>query len=190
MKTTAIVGSMFSGKSTLLNKQIREVRRHEKFYVMVFKPRIDDRYDAKAITTHDQSKEKTNLLIDTATDIWDYYQKIKDQIAPSKKVICFIDEVQFLEPNTLIEVIRQLNKNHVDVVAAGLDMDKFGNPFGATPFILAIADEVVKLKTKCACGEDSYTQISITANPNIIDIGSDTYTPVCKRCYFEHFYSE
>lgn len=189
MKTTAIVGSMFSGKSTLLNKQIREVRRHEKFYVMVFKPRIDDRYDAEAITTHDQTKEKTTLLVDDAAEIWSYYQNIKEQIDSSKKVICFIDEVQFLEAVTLIDVIRKLNKDNVEVITAGLDMDKFGNPFGATPSVLAIADEVVKLKTKCACGNDSYTQLSITANPNIIDIGSDTYTPVCKRCFFEHFES-
>lgn len=188
MKTTLIVGSMFSGKSTLLNNQIREVRRLEFFHVMVFKPVIDDRYDKDCITTHDQMKEKTNLLIKEPLDIWNFYQKIKPSIEKDKKVICFIDEVQFLQPvDTLIKVIRNLNKDNVDVIAAGLDMDKFGNPFGATPSLMAIADDVIKLKTKCGnCGDDSYTQICLSDNKEIIDVGgSESYMPVCKKCYFD-----
>ncbi|WP_121616840.1 thymidine kinase [Virgibacillus halodenitrificans] len=188
MKTSLIVGSMFSGKSTLLNKQIREVRRLDCFHVMVFKPFIDDRYDSKTITTHDQVKEKTNLLIKHPLDIWNFYQEAKPNINKNKKTICFIDECQFISPvDTLVKVIRDLNKNKVDVVAAGLDMDKFGNPFGATPSLMAIADEVNKLKTKCGnCGEDSYTQVSLSENKEIIDIGgSESYMPVCKNCYFE-----
>jgi thymidine kinase len=188
MNTTLIVGSMFSGKSTLLNKQIREVRRLDCFHVMVFKPAIDDRYDVEAITTHDQVKENVNLLIHHPLDIWNYYESIKPIIEKGKKVICFIDEVQFIEPvDILIKVIRRLNKHKVDVVAAGLDMDKFGNPFGATPSLMAIADDVIKLKTKCAnCGEVSYTQICTSDNKNIIDIGGpESYKAVCKKCYFE-----
>lgn len=187
MKTTLIVGSMFSGKSTLLNKQIRETRRLDFFHVMVFKPVIDDRYDIESITTHDQVKEKTNLLIKHPLDIWNYYKETKPTIEKGKKIICFIDEIQFLQPvDTLIKVIRNLNKEKVDVIAAGLDMDKFGNPFGATPMLMAIADDVIKLKTKCGnCGEDSYTQICLSDNKEIIDVGADSYRPVCKKCYFE-----
>lgn len=188
METTLIVGSMFSGKSTLLKNQIREVRRLDFFHVMVFKPVIDDRYDKDCITTHDQVKEKTSLLIKHPLDIWNFYKEIEPTIKKDKKVICFIDEVQFVEPvDTLIKVIRNLNKNKVDVVAAGLDMDKFGYPFGATPSLMAIADDVIKLKTKCAnCGEDSYTQVCLSDNKAIIDVGgSESYMPVCKVCYFD-----
>lgn len=190
MKLTAIVGSMFSGKSTLLNKQIRESRRHEVFHVMVFKPSIDDRYDVDSVTTHDFVKESANMLIHRAEDIWEYYLHVKDSIEEGKKVICFIDEVQFLEADSLVRVIRMLNRENVQVCAAGLDMDKFGLPFGATPKIMAIADEVVKLKTKCDCGEDSYTQVSITNNKDLIEIGSDSYKPVCKKCYFDYMDKE
>nr|WP_266096501.1 hypothetical protein [Rubrobacter marinus] len=54
-----------------------------------------------------------------------------------------------------------------EVVAAGLDQDFRGEPFGPMADLLAVADEVVKLRAICArCGRDaSRTQRLIDGKP-------------------------
>ena len=58
-----VCGSMFSGKTEEL---IRRIKRavYGKRRVQVFKPKLDDRYDAEAVVSHSQLK-----LVSTAIKI-------------------------------------------------------------------------------------------------------------------------
>lgn len=57
------------------------------------------------------------------------------------------------------------------VIVSGLDMDFAGRPFGLVPIVLALADEVMKLKAICMrCGElATFTQRLIDDKPAKLD---------------------
>ena len=60
--------------------------------------------------------------------------------------------MQFFDAG-IIEVCEQLALSGKRVIAAGLDMDYLGNPFGPVPQLLAVADYITKLHAICVhCG--------------------------------------
>lgn len=173
-----ICGSMFSGKSEEL---IRRVRRAQfaKQEIMVFKPKIDDRYSEDSVVSHNGSAviavpvaEAAAILAAVSSDV--------DIVA--------IDEAQFF--NKEIVSIAQLlaNRGH-RVILAGLDQDFRGEPFGPMPALMAIAELVTKLQAVCAvCGSPaSRTQRLINGQPAgyddpVILVGaSESYEPRCRH---------
>ena len=77
------------------------------------------------------------------------------------------------------------------MIAAGLDLDFRGIPFGPIPVLMAVADKVTKLKAICMrCGQDShFTQRLVNNKPAkfndpIVLIGAeDCYESRCRKCY-------
>ena len=136
-----ICGSMFSGKTEELLRRIRRVE-YAKIKIMVFKPVVDARYDAKKIVSHNKNTT-TSIPVKEAKDIL--------KLAVSAQVIA-IDEVQFFD-NSLITVCNDLANKGKRLILAGLDMDFLGNPFGIMPKLLAIAEYVTKVHAICVdCG--------------------------------------
>lgn len=155
-----ICGSMFSGKSEEL---IRRVKRatYAKQEVRVFKPVIDNRYSEAAVVSHNGTS-MTSYAISSAADIWDHISESTDVIA--------VDEVQFFDQE-IVEVLSSLADKGYRVIAAGLDMDFRGEPFGVVPNIMAIAESVTKLQAVCSvCGSPaSRTQRLIDGKPASYD---------------------
>ncbi|CAM3602306.1 thymidine kinase [Cytobacillus oceanisediminis] len=173
-----ICGSMFSGKSEEL---IRRVRRAQfaKQQIAVFKPQIDNRYSDEAVVSHNGTSIIARPL-NQSTDIFKYINSEIDLIA--------IDEVQFFD-NDIVKVIQHLADSGHRVIAAGLDQDFRGEPFGQMPAIMAIAELVTKLQAVCAvCGSPaSRTQRLINGKPASYDdpvilVGaSEAYEPRCRH---------
>ncbi|MHC0036537.1 thymidine kinase [Pseudoneobacillus sp. C159] len=173
-----ICGSMFSGKSEEL---IRRVRRTQfaKQKIVVFKPQLDNRYANEAIVSHNGTSFIA-IPIARSTDIFQYIDADVDVIA--------IDEVQFFDAE-ITNVVQQLADSGHRVIAAGLDQDFRGEPFGPMPNIMAIAELVTKLQAVCAvCGSPaSRTQRLINGRPAsyhdpIILVGaSEAYEPRCRH---------
>ncbi|GLB59081.1 thymidine kinase [Cytobacillus sp. NCCP-133] len=173
-----ICGSMFSGKSEEL---IRRVRRAQfaKQQIAVFKPQIDNRYSDEAVVSHNG----TSIIarpIKQSTDIFKHINPEIDLIA--------IDEVQFFD-DEIVKVIQHLADSGHRVIAAGLDQDFRGEPFGQMPAIMAIAELITKLQAVCAvCGSPaSRTQRLINGKPASYDdpvilVGaSEAYEPRCRH---------
>ena len=142
---TVITGSMFSGKTEEL---IRRVRRalYARRSVQVFKPAVDTRSDETVIRSHNGIR---HLAVAAASST-----NLMSQVDPNTDIIA-IEEVQFFDAG-IVEVCRQLADQGHQVIVAGLDMDFRGCPFGPMPMLLAIADEIVKLRAICAkCGMDA-----------------------------------
>lgn len=138
-----ICGSMFCGKTEEL---IRRVRRAviARQTVQVFKPNIDTRYELDSVVTHTGQKIDAQPILDAAD--------IMNQLAPDTTVVA-IDEVQFLD-ETVVPIVEKLAKRGVRVIIAGLDLDFRAEPFGPMPQLLALAEEVTKLRAICVvCGE-------------------------------------
>ena len=151
-----ICGSMFSGKSEEL---IRRVRRAQiaRQRVQVFKPALDDRYSRHLVASHDGSRLDAIPLHRSA--------EILEQLGDGVTVVA-VDEAQFLDER-LPEVVQELADRGVRVVAAGLDMDFRGEPFGPMPRLLALAESVDKLQAICmVCGAPaSRTQRLVNGEP-------------------------
>ncbi|AJO60071.1 thymidine kinase [Bacillus subtilis] len=173
-----ICGSMFSGKSEEL---IRRVKRatYAKQEVRVFKPVIDNRYSEAAVVSHNGTS-MTSYAISSAADIWDHISESTDVVA--------VDEVQFFDQE-IVEVLSSLADKGYRVIAAGLDMDFRGEPFGVVPNIMAIAESVTKLQAVCSvCGSPaSRTQRLIDGKPASYDdpvilVGaSESYEARCRH---------
>ena len=101
-----------------------------------------------------------------------------------------VDEGQFLD-DSLIDVCQELVDRGVRVLIAGLDLDYRQEPFGPMPRLLAMADEVAKLKAVChACGEAAmFTQRLVDGEPapfsgeTVVIGGLDSYEARCRACF-------
>jgi thymidine kinase len=169
-----IAGCMFSGKTEEL---IRRLRRAEiaKQNVIVFKPRIDTRFSAKAIVSHsDQSLP--SLLIDNPNDIFEL---------ASKAHVIGIDEAQFF-PMEIVEVCNTLAYNGKRVIVAGLDQDYRGVPFEPMPQMLAAAEYITKTLAICVvCGNPAdKTQRKTLSSERVVVGASDIYEARCRKCHY------
>jgi thymidine kinase len=175
-----VCGSMFSGKTEEL---IRRVRRAQiaRQKVQVFKPVIDDRYGVEKITSH-------NGLYVEAVPV-ESAEAILDLVEPETTVVA-IDEVQFFDWQ-IARVCSELAERGVRVIAAGLDMDFRGEPFGPMPVMMAEAEMVDKLQAICmSCGGSaSRTQRLIDGKPAsyndpVILVGAkEVYEARCRHCH-------
>lgn len=180
MKITSIVGPMFSGKTTLLTKKIREAKRVPSFHVMVFKPIIDDRYSTEQIVTHDKETEDCIPVYFAKDILGEFYCAY--MYHKGKKIIVFIDEAQFFD-DEIVDVVQEIVELGAEVICAGLNMDRFGQPFGYMPHLMAISDEIILLKGKCKCGNDSYISYSSGGGARQVMVGAEQYEPLCKKCW-------
>lgn len=171
------VGSMFSGKTEAL---IRSIKRYSyaKKKIQVFKPSIDVRYDDVEVVSH--SGERTKAIpIDDIRDIMHHLSIDTEVIG--------IDEVQLFNKEYTLNVVNTLLRMGITVVCSGLDMTYDGKPFGVVPDLMAIADEVNKLKAVCSdCGEDAYISYRTNDCTEEVQIGgSDSYVPLCRSCWYK-----
>jgi thymidine kinase len=101
-----------------------------------------------------------------------------------------VDEAQFFDWS-IADVCGQLADRGLRVIAAGLDMDFRGEPFGPIPLLLAQAELVDKLQAICVvCGAPaSRTQRLINGQPayyedQVIMVGaSEVYEARCRSCH-------
>ena len=178
-KLTVNVGGMFSGKSSELLRQERRYKLANKVVFSV-KPKIDDRYSTEGIVTHDLHVLSSEAVHSSEELITQFYRQ-----NPLPDVV-LIDEVQFFDRG-IIAVIDRLLAEGSDVVVAGLDMDRFGKPFGVTPYLMAVADHVQKLHAVCAdCGEDAWISYGMfTADEEIVIGEREKYLPLCRSCFLK-----
>lgn len=176
-----ICGSMFSGKTEELLRRIRraEIARKQ---VQLFKPRIDHRYGIERVTSHNGVARENVIVVESAADIF-------AQVAADSEVVA-IDEVQFFDW-AIADICTRLANQGRRVIAAGLDQDFRGEPFGPMPLLMALAEQVDKLNAICVCcgGTASRTQRLIDGRPARYDDpiilvgGSESYEARCRSCH-------
>ncbi|MGG1219392.1 AAA family ATPase [Priestia endophytica] len=177
-----ITGGMFCGKTTLLQKKIREAQKVEYFKTYVFKPSTDNRYSESSVVSHDGVEEDA-IAVRHGMQIVHYVMQ-DELVSPEHKKVVFIDEAQFFD-KILENVIQRLVILGCDVVIAGLDLDSNGRPFGGMPSAIAMATKIHKLTARCKCGNESY----VTTNKNkkgIVQVGNEGYEPTCIKCFYNN----
>lgn len=175
-----ICGCMFAGKTEELIRRIN-VLSYARKNILVFKPKIDDRYSTTEIASHAGSKVPC-IVISEAKEILDHVNYDTDVIA--------IDEVQFFDED-VVDICEYLADSGLRVMVAGLDKDFRGEPFGVLPDLLTRAEFVTKLTAVCAkCGAPATrTQRIINGKPAsfndpIVLVGAkEAYEPRCRHCH-------
>ncbi len=169
-----IAGPMFAGKSSELLKRILFLE-HSGKKILVLKPHIDDRYSQNQIITH-------NGLGHDAVNVIDL-ELVKDNhnIKPYNFHTVFLDEIQFFEPGPTLFFVEEALREGVNIVASGLNQDSLGVPFETTSRMMALADEVITLKSYClVCGRDANKTQRLNRKSNRIVIGgAGQYEPRC-----------
>jgi thymidine kinase len=178
---TVISGPMFSNKSGELIR-LATVHRIAGRRVGLFKHSLDDRYEGiDRISTHGGVSAEAEPVGSSATI---------GLVATSYEVIA-IDEAQFFDDG-LVDVCARLVDEGLIVLVAGLDRNFKGEPFGPMPQLLALADDVMKLRAvcmKCRSLEGSMTQRLIDGRPAsrnspVILIGAaEAYEARCRNCH-------
>ena len=164
---------MFSGKTEELIRRLKRAKIAE-MKVEVFKPKVDTRYDESAIVSHDTSSALAQPV--------DHSSKLLK--VSSETVVVGIDEAQFFDAD-LPEVCQELALRGVRVIAAGLDMDFRGQPFGPMPHLLAIAEYVTKVHAICVhCGNLATHSYRLAEEDSVVLLGEKgQYEPRCRTCY-------
>jgi thymidine kinase len=168
-----ICGSMFSGKTEELIRRLNRAKI-AKQSVTIFKPKLDTRYDAVDIVSHNQTAIPS-IPLDNSSQI--------PALAGECEVVG-IDEAQFFDVD-IIKVVNQLANQGKRVVIAGLDMDSTGIPFGPMPALMSIAEYVTKVHAICIrCGDIAHYSHRTVANDRQVMLGeTDSYEALCRRCY-------
>lgn len=176
----AVIGPMYSGKSEELIRRLKRAKI-AKQNVVVFKPGIDDRYSKEDVVSH-SGYAINAVAIQKSSQIYDYIQNDTQVVG--------IDEVQFFD-DEIVDIAIDLANKGIRVIAAGLDMDFKGEPFGPTPRLLAVAEFVDKIQAICSvCGQPATrSQRLIDGKPAkydapIIQVGAvESYEARCRKCH-------
>jgi thymidine kinase len=152
--------------------------------IQAFRPLSDSRHTEPVICTRFGNVCVPATLIGQSVEIL--------EVLKPETSLVLLDEVQFFDcelPDVVTKILQ-----YADVVVAGLDLDFRGKPFGAMPFLLAMADTVHKYTPVCdVCGGLArFTQRltngkpSRTHEPEVLPEGaveSVLYEARCHRCY-------
>jgi thymidine kinase len=186
-----ICGPMFSGKTEELIRRLRraQIARQR---VVVFKPKIDVRYDEVEIVSH-SSLRLRSIPIATAPEI-DVHLARED----ARPDVVGVDEAQFFDID-VVPVVERLADKGVRVVVAGLDQDFLGKPFGPIPHLLCVAEVVTKQLAVCmVCGAPAGRSQRVNpdahkltrdqaSNPaafaQVLVAAGDAYEARCRRCF-------
>jgi len=172
-RVEVICGSMFSGKTEELIRRLKRAQ-FARQRVEIFKPAIDVRYSEEEVVTHEGRSIPSTPV--------DFSQSILLLGAGSE--VIGIDEAQFFDDG-IVDVCNQLAEQGVRVIAAGLDLDFRGAPFGPMPKLMAIADDVLKVHAICVrCGSLAYVSHRTVAGERQVLLGeTKEYEPLCRECY-------
>lgn len=169
-----VCGPMFSGKTEELLRRLR--RAHiARQRVQVFKPAIDDRYDASRIVSH----SAVSMDAEVVGDVEEMARRVNNETR-----VVAIDEVQFFEAS-VVDLAERLAASGVRVICAGLDQDYTGEPFDPMPRLLAVAEYVTKTLAICMrCGAPAGRSQRLIASGDQVHVGaSDAYEARCRRCH-------
>lgn len=177
-RLTIVCGPMFSGKTTELLKSILWAKNGQSKKVAVFKTSFDDRYAHEEVMNHDGLQARA------------YSIKNWSAIDPDIDMV-FFDEVQFFTKpqfnGDLKEIVHSLLSKGVDVMGAGLDMDADGRPFEITAYLMAMADQIIKLTSHCAvCGQPATKSFRKVERVSSVQLGgSESYEARCTKHWAE-----
>ena len=119
---------------------------------------------------------------------FNFISYIKNNKTPKLSCV-LIDEAQFLSKVQIRQLGEVADKLNIPVMCYGIRTDFRGELFEGSSELLALADNLIELKTICYdCGRKATMVVSVDEDGKVVTEGSkiqiggnDIYTPVCRK---------
>lgn len=181
--------AMNAGKSTtLLQASYNYLERG--MQTLIFAPEIDNQFGQATVYSRiGLKKEAVSFGIG-----FDFFIFVKEQVERVSNLKCIlVDEANFLSKEQVIQLSHIANDLNIPVLCYGLRSDFQGNPFEGSLYLLAWAEELIEIKTICACGRKATMNLRIDSAGNPIVEGaqiqvksSTSYISQCMKCFQKH----
>ena len=178
---------MNAGKSTAL-LQSNYNYNERGMDTLLFLPKVDA--DANKNKIHSRIGLIADAIsVDTNFDFFEYVQNFKNE----KKVdAILIDEVQFLTKDQVRQICKISDNLNIPSMCYGIRTDFRGELFEGSSELLALADNLIELKTVCDCGRKATMVVRLDESGNVITAGekiqiggNDTYKVYCRKHFRE-----
>lgn len=177
-------GTMASGKSAALigiakNYEIQGKR------VIIISSAMDNRFGEGVVASRNGLKAEA-LLVDRERDIF----ALVNSREPGKLHCVLVDEAQFLTREQVLQLTGIVDELDLPVIAFGLKNDFQNELFEGSKALILYADRLDELKTVCwFCNRKATMNLRLCDGKPVYDGeqiqvgGSESYLPVCRRCY-------
>jgi len=176
--------AMNAGKSTTLLQSNHNY--HERgLDTLLYAPLVDTRYGVGKISTRiGLQSEALSIAADT-----DLFADIISRYQQNTNIRCvLIDEAQFLSQAQVLGLTQVVDELDIPVLAYGLRTDYKGEPFVGSLYLLALADQLIEIKTICHCGSKATMNMRIDEHGHQIKTGmqihiggNEAYVATCRR---------
>jgi thymidine kinase len=174
--------AMNAGKSTLLlqssyNYEERGMR------TLLFSPTLDTRAAGRIQSRIGLGAEA--IVLRQEANLYDLV-RVEHEAKPVACVL--VDEAQFLTRTQVRQATDIADALRIPVLCYGLRTDFQGALFPGSAELLALADNLIELKTICHCGRKATMNLRVTPDGSAVKVGAqveiggnDRYLAVCRR---------
>ena len=175
--------TMNAGKSTALLQSNHNYKENG-MDTMLFIPKADAEKNDGYIESRIGLKAKA-IIVDSE---FDFYVYVKTN--QTKNLHCIlIDEVQFLSKDQVIQIGKVTDTLNIPAMCYGIRTDFRGELFEGSKCLLALADNLVELKTVCSmCSRKAIMVVRLDQDGKVLTEGqkiqiggNETYQVVCRK---------
>ena len=179
--------AMNAGKSTVLLQSSYNYRERG-MRTLLFMPALDTRAGLGRIQSRIGLVSEAVAL--RAGD--DLLERVRAEHAAEPVACVLIDEAQFLTPAQVRQATDIADILRIPVLCYGLRTDFQGRLFPGSAELLALADNLIELKTICHCGRKATMNMRVAPDGSPVKVGeqveiggNDRYLPMCRRHFKE-----
>jgi thymidine kinase len=181
--------AMNAGKSTVLlqssyNYQERGMR------TLLFMPATDTRAGEGRIESR-IGLGSDAISLQSGDDL---LARVTAEHARTPVACVLVDEAQFLTREQVGQATDIADSLRIPVLCYGLRTDFQGRLFPGSAELLAVADNLIELKTICHCGRKATMNLRVASDGNAVKVGAqveiggnDRYVAMCRRHFKEAF---
>jgi len=179
--------AMNAGKSTTLLQSSFNYKERG-MNTLLFTAALDDRFGSSVISSRIGLKADA-VTFDANLDL---FVKIADSMKDSPVHCILIDEAQFLTHSQVKQLGSVADSLKIPVLCYGLRTDFQANLFEGSQWLLALADELIELKTICNCGSKATMNLRVDEKGDAVKEGAsieiggnDRYIALCRKHFNE-----
>lgn len=179
--------TMNAGKSTSLLQSNHNYLENN-LNTLLFIPKEDEVFNKGMIISR-IGLEAEATIVNSDYNFYENIKKLND-----KTIHCIlIDEAQFLSTKQIHELSQVADSLNIPVMCYGIRTDFRGELFEGSSVLLALADNLIELKTVCSeCPRKATMVVRLNDNGQVVTEGSqvqlggnDIYKVVCRRHFRE-----
>src|ERR1700677_1319575 len=179
--------AMNAGKSTVLLQSSYNYRERG-MRTLLFMPALDTRAGEGRIVSR-IGLESEAIALNSGDNL---LERVRAAHAQEPVACVLVDEAQFLTPAQVGQATDVADILRIPVLCYGLRTDFQGRLFPGSAGLLAVADNLIELKTICHCGRKATMNLRVGQDGKAVTVGqqveiggNDRYVAMCRRHFKE-----